>query len=570
MPPGLSSTSDPNLLVRTVHDLSKQVASLQEQLARGGPSKTGPWQRDGRTYAQTLNEIPPRPSRSENPDFGAISHGVYKHVQVAHHTENWKGVPKTVGIAVGNVVKSIRPPNSDVRLDCELKKAGAQFEEHICTAVRGHLKRVQAENTTFLQSLNPNDAEWAAEKTARNLTRILGKRLNVEQRDIWIAEALSLLGTRPGGPTENQPQPSTSRGTDHPGPLIEGPSTSGGTGLPGPSNRPPTVHGGTATLGSPNREAPSANTAATTRPFKHLGQGKKSSNNAQGEGTTGTTPIDRSPQGKDAQGGEAPTNSETPTAQETNQTEIVPTTDTVQEGPEGCGNRGTAQQGSNPPAENHTPAPPLTNTAQDDSSGVPGTPETDRPPKPVTRTYAGRVTVHNKSDPDPISIETRSDCKVLIVGDSNLRKMPRFPASFQIECYPGGNFQTMIDALKTVDNTKNIQHIVVMAGINERNNDLINVSLPRIQTLVYDCCTRFRSLNFVEIHCSPLLNDTERDRIETFNAEFEDDAKDVDCVHYIRLPHIIGNVCERDGVHLTQAAIADVSRMLYEHFLQKL
>ena len=65
--------------------------------------------------------------------------------------------------------------------------------------------------------------------------------------------------------------------------------------------------------------------------------------------------------------------------------------------------------------------------------------------------------------------ELRPKKKILIIGDSNVGRIPPFSRDdLQIECYPGMKFDHTRRLLERTGNTNNVAHCIISVGINNR------------------------------------------------------------------------------------------------------
>jgi len=88
---------------------------------------------------------------------------------------------------------------------------------------------------------------------------------------------------------------------------------------------------------------------------------------------------------------------------------------------------------------------------------------------PTKERVLGGHNIHTSKKATAITILDTT--KVLVVGDSNLRLCTNIPIDWQVECFPGINLNQLTNILNTTNKiTPSLKHIIVQAGINDREN----------------------------------------------------------------------------------------------------
>ena len=103
----------------------------------------------------------------------------------------------------------------------------------------------------------------------------------------------------------------------------------------------------------------------------------------------------------------------------------------------------------------------------------------------------------SKTDPLDIAHNTQ----ILLVGDSNLRYFKPAPPNWQVICIPGLRLNQLTALLKTLGKLPNLKHIIISAGINDRDSADI---LPLKDCLKAGRLTR-KTLHFQSIIASSRL-----------------------------------------------------------------
>lgn len=178
-----------------VQQLRRTIASLQARLDN---------LQSGRTGTTSTSAA----STSTNPDFADVTKTIYKWVQLHHHQNNWKQLPKSLNNRIDLLVNDIRPPSANDDLRNTLKALSVKFGDDIRDAVDKHLSTQLVDVEVHAGSLDPTDLLRAKEIASKYLKNRLG-RLDARQRDSLIDSAANMVGiyrdqpTRPPTPTDN-------------------------------------------------------------------------------------------------------------------------------------------------------------------------------------------------------------------------------------------------------------------------------------------------------------------------------------------------------------------------------
>lgn len=172
---------------------------------------------------------------------------------------------------------------------------------------------------------------------------------------------------------------------------------------------------------------------------------------------------------------------------------------------------------------------------------------------------------HRKNDPEPNVCVINSDCRVLIIGDSNIQNLTGLPKDVQIESYRGAKFTWLTDIVKGVQLPDSVSDIVLAAGINLRNSDWDKEVEPTLRTCIDAMKSTKRTLHFLEISSPPGLKEAERQTMYRIN-DYMWQQKDVDII-----PKLASKSVKTipDGIHYDQNTLGYIKDMILDHFYSK-
>jgi hypothetical protein len=179
-----------------------------------------------------------------------------------------------------------------------------------------------------------------------------------------------------------------------------------------------------------------------------------------------------------------------------------------------------------------------------------------------------KVTVHNSKQPHGPQVNIRENCKCLILGDSNLRKLSDLPEAFQVECYPGARFSTLNDVVKRLKLPENVTHILIAAGINDKDSKNLSTQvLPQLDALVTTLKGTEKSLSFLEIAIPARASPRQRESLRTLNLYVQDIiGKETMMLIPHEIPEDQVGTCD-DGHHYDQSTVQKLAKCISNLFL---
>lgn len=153
--------------------------------------------------------------------------------------------------------------------------------------------------------------------------------------------------------------------------------------------------------------------------------------------------------------------------------------------------------------------------------------------------------------------------KFLIIGDSNLSRMPPFKnPDLQIESYPGAKFAHIKQMLEKNTVSTDTEHVIFSLGINGRTNNVNETAIKGLQGLLRTAKEKFpRAEIWVPVvNFSPELPPNEQIHLDTLNAYITRNLR-----HIPALPSSEFQT-KGDRIHWT----ADTAGSMLQHWLQYL
>ena len=182
-----------------------------------------------------------------------------------------------------------------------------------------------------------------------------------------------------------------------------------------------------------------------------------------------------------------------------------------------------------------------------DDSGSPG---------PQTFT----VNTHRSTPWKMVAWSLRVDKKWLIMGDSNLSRLPQHTiADLQIESYPGANFRHAGDVISKAAVNTTVETVVLSFGINNRTQKAVLTAVKQLQGAVRAAKRMFphAEIWIPLVNFSPLLPFAERETLTKLNDHIRKTMPFIPLLED-RLFQV-----EEDHVHWTDAT----ARAIFDHWV---
>ena len=374
-------------------------------------------------------------------DFAGVVKGLYRSVQLKHHRTNWTRLPKAIHERLGRLVDDIRPPLPDEDVRRQLKAAADRFADEICKVVSDHLDRKQQQVVDQLQMLDATDCNKAQQIAVKYLSVRPGKRLQQEQRSVFLEEAAAIVGrNRQQAPRPDADGFEFQRKQRHAEVQPSGSLPAREPAAPAPiqiSNSFQALQSMVEDVAvQPDVEVEADGAESEARSEDRKRRGSQSTASSTANVTSLSTERRKA----------------IPADPKETHTRAIP----------------DAQPNSKRPCTKSTPPPP--------------------PPMPPRRHSLNHVSIHNGAFKDLWSLTPRASTSFLWIGDSNSRQFTNIAPDWEVHAFNGARLDHVADILDRMQKPPltELEAIVVAIGINYRDDKQIKLDkdLERIKTAV--------------------------------------------------------------------------------------
>ncbi|NJL55814.1 hypothetical protein HC928_11935 [bacterium] len=138
-----------------------------------------------------------------------------------------------------------------------------------------------------------------------------------------------------------------------------------------------------------------------------------------------------------------------------------------------------------------------------------------RPSTTTMRTQAG---VHVYSgDKDDWTVTPRDDTTTIVIGDSNMKRVTSVPGRWDVFALPGATPAHAAKAVRRLQKTPGLQHVIVQVGINYRNRPRGDYIRQEYDAIVDDLRKLGVRYTFSGISTAPTLTASDRDQCRYIN-----------------------------------------------------
>lgn len=174
---------------------------------------------------------------------------------------------------------------------------------------------------------------------------------------------------------------------------------------------------------------------------------------------------------------------------------------------------------------------------------------------PINRT-------HSKGDYDGSHFSVRGNCRVLIIGDSQVQNLTGLPDFFQIESFRGAKFPWMTDIAKELELPDSVEHIVLAAGINHRDENVLRQVEPALNTCLDSLRGTGCGIHFLAIDTPQTFSEQQQQVICHINKLALQKLK---AANFIKdSDRYAGTIA--DGLHYNEVTLADITARIQAHF----
>ena len=179
-------------IAKMIQQVNSTVASLSNRMDRMEKKPEKP--------AVHPSKLQPAPTtrtsnpHSDNDDFPSVCKCLYRLVQLQHHHDNWKTLPKTINERLQKLVDDINPPMAGDDFKMQLSALTDEYAASIVKLVQQHINKGLVDKEAEAGNLNRGDIDRATEVASKYLTTRLGKRLDPVKRSSLLTKAAGSIG----------------------------------------------------------------------------------------------------------------------------------------------------------------------------------------------------------------------------------------------------------------------------------------------------------------------------------------------------------------------------------------
>lgn len=185
-----------------------------------------------------------------------------------------------------------------------------------------------------------------------------------------------------------------------------------------------------------------------------------------------------------------------------------------------------------------------------------------RRPGPLSSQRSPINRTHSKGDRDGAHFDVRGNCRVLIVGDSQVQNLTGLPDFFQIESFRGAKFPWMTDIARELELPDSVEHIVLAAGINHRDDSVQRQVEPALNTCLESLRGTGRGIHFLAIDTPQTFSEQQQRAISDINELALHKLKDANFI--TDSDRYAGTIA--DGLHYNEATLVDIAKRVQAHF----
>jgi hypothetical protein len=181
--------------------------------------------------------------------------------------------------------------------------------------------------------------------------------------------------------------------------------------------------------------------------------------------------------------------------------------------------------------------------------------------QPCPKVFKGPINrTHSKTDSDKLHFDVKKGVRVLIIGDSEVQNLSNLPNAFQVESFRGARFPWLTDVVKELELPDSVEHIILSAGINHRDQDFQKVVVPQFDTCVDALLHTGRKIHFLGVDV-PISFTEEQDSVMTeLNHRAHRKLK-------LYIPPEVDRVTTiADGLHYDERTLSDITDRILSHF----
>lgn len=138
-------------------------------------------------------------------------------------------------------------------------------------------------------------------------------------------------------------------------------------------------------------------------------------------------------------------------------------------------------------------------------------------------TSGSKVTEHRKNN---FTVSVSSNCRILVIGHSNLRHLKGLPTDYQVECFPGAKFPIITDIVISFPQCNSVEHIVLAAGINHRDCSFVSEMEQTLNTCIRQARDTEKKVYYLGVSIPRRMPQSMIENLTRINAKARDILKE--------------------------------------------
>lgn len=418
-------------------------------------------------YAQQQQQQQPRPSTANTtvPNMD-LAKKLYRAVQLRSHERTWASCPTGVSKQVNGLISSITPPLPNVSFIQELQSLEAYITDRTKSIVQDHIKCRLHEVRQSLADSGSEELQAAISLARNQLMKFQGK-LPAYLREQWLREEAWLVGTEVHV-TEDRPTARTAE--QEPAPVVQASVAAGQLG------EAATETAAAAATQVEQVFTPVNTPRARKRSNNQISKSPEAANNLINNNKTCVVTLNRFDVLNSLSVVESPskrlqrcTKSDTTRAvrninNNINNSNSNNTVDTVVARAEVVGEESSDSDSVLPVVED----------AVEEVVAAASPLQLQLPSSPSSSdvTHLGHIETHETASRgrNHWELTTRTEARVIIVADSNMKLVNEIPEDFELHVYPGCKLEDVDRMLRSATLLPENRHILIAVGINNRSD----------------------------------------------------------------------------------------------------
>jgi hypothetical protein len=168
---------------------------------------------------------------------------------------------------------------------------------------------------------------------------------------------------------------------------------------------------------------------------------------------------------------------------------------------------------------------------------------------------------HYKDDTDGGVFKVEDHCRVLVIGDSQVKNLI-LPVAFQVENFRGAHYPWITDVVPKLELPDSVEHIVLAVGFNDRDASLERIIEPTFKTCLDTLRRTTRKIHFLAIDTPEGFTAAEEYRLDSINQLALDHVGE----EYYIPGHEYTVTVEKDGIHYDEETLDRISKRIRIHF----